>query len=374
MKKTVSGLILPIVLLMGLFFPVTAGDFLAVTGPCYLRFPEDHGPHPGFRTEWWYYTGNVTDEDGRDCGFQLTFFRHSLTPLQDRKNWPDPASTWRTDTLYLAHAALTDINGKRHLQAEKVSRPVLSMAGAERSGLSVSLQVHDWQATLQPEGHRLRADAGGFSLALDLLPEKPPVLHGEAGYSRKGGAPERASCYYSFTRMRVEGALSVDGKRHSVKGLAWMDHEFSTAPLEPGVTGWDWFSLQLREHSEVMIYLLREKAGGVHGASGGTFVSAEGKIRHLARDDVQVEPVDFWNSPRSGARYPVKWLVKVWPLNLEVTVAARFLDQEMRTQASTGVDYWEGAVSVRGTRAGRPVEGAGYVELTGYAKPFDAPM
>jgi predicted secreted hydrolase len=357
-------------------FTATAADdgFLQVTGPCRLSFPADHGAHPGYRTEWWYYTGNLTDRDNRHFGFQLTFFRSGIGSPALRNHWPEPASAWRSDQIYLAHAAISDTSGGRHLQAERMARPVLSMAGAEQATDIVTIHLHNWRAVITPQGHHLRADAAEFALELDLTAVKPPVLHGDRGYSRKGQSPERASCYYSFTRLETAGSLTVDGTRHAVKGSAWMDHEFSTAPLQPGVVGWDWFSLQLADHTEVMLFLLRQADGALNPASSGTLVLPDGDTRHLTIDDVRVTPLSFWNSPHSDARYPVEWRLQVSSLRLDLTLAARLDDQEMRTLRSTGVVYWEGSVQARGTYNQKTIDGIGYVELTGYAAPFDAPM
>lgn len=350
------------------------GGFLQVTGPCRLAFPADHGPHPGYRTEWWYYTGNLVDGQQRAFGFQLTFFRSRLEPPAAREKWPQPASAWRSDEIYMAHAALTDVAGGRHLQAEKTARPVLGLAGAEDHGDTWKIYLQSWQADISPEGHQLQADAGGFALKLDLKSAKPPVLHGDNGYSRKGQAPERASCYYSFTRLQAHGSISLEGKVHPVEGTAWMDHEFSSAPLAPGIIGWDWFGLQLDDRTEIMIYLLRQSSGNLNPASSGTFVMPSGKTRHLRRSEIRVEPLAFWTSPRTRARYPVKWKLAIDVLQCELTVTADPADQEMRTPRSTRVDYWEGRVKVRGTREAKAIEGVGYVELTGYARPFHAPM
>ena len=348
--------------------------FLQVTGPCRLSFPADHSPHPDYRTEWWYYTGNVTDGDNRRFGFQLTFFRSGLQPPDKREQWPDPASAWRTDQIYLAHAAISDISGGRHLQAERMARPVLSLAGADQVGRTVTIHVHGWQAVIAPESHRLQAGTDAFALSLELTPDKPPVMHGDSGYSRKGESTEQASCYYSFTRLQANGILTVDGNRHGVQGSAWMDHEFSTAPLQPGITGWDWFSLQLSDQTEVMIFLLRQPDGTLNPASSGTVVMPSGQTRHLPYGDVRIEPLSFWTSPQSGARYPVKWKVAIATLQLALTVTSNLDDQEMRTPESTNVVYWEGSVYATGTRDEKAIDGVGYVELTGYAKPFDAPM
>ena len=357
------------------FAAIAADDgFLQVTGSCRLSFPADHGPHTDYRTEWWYYTGNVTDGDNRRFGFQLTFFRSGLRPPDERRQWPDPASAWRTDQIYLAHAAISDIDGNRHLQAERMARPVLSLAGAGQVGGTVTVHLHDWQAVIAPETHRLQARADTFALSLDLTPDKPPVMHGDDGYSRKGESPERASCYYSFTRLQASGSLTVDGTRHEVQGTAWMDHEFSTAPLQPGITGWDWFSLQLSDRTEIMVFLLRHGDGTLNPASSGTVVLPSGQTRHLSRGDVRIEPLSHWTSPHSGARYPVEWQVALVPLEVELIVSANLDDQEMRTPNSTNVVYWEGSVQTKGTRNEKAIDGVGYVELTGYAQPFDAPM
>jgi predicted secreted hydrolase len=351
-----------------------ADDFAQVTGPCALRFPADHGPHPEHRTEWWYYTGNLSTAGGRRFGFQLTFFRSRLKPPADRARWPQPASAWRSDQIYLAHAAVTDVAGGRHLQAEKMARPVLGMAGATQSDGAWKIHLNTWQTVISPERHHLRAAAGDFALTLDLTPDKPPVLHGEVGYSRKGSAREQASCYYSFTRLGAEGTVAVDGVAHPVRGSAWMDHEFSTAPLAPGITGWDWFSLQLSDDSELMVFLLRLPDGTLHPASSGTYVPASGPPRHLARDELDITPRAFWTSPHSGGRYPIQWAVVIEALQLELLLDASLADQEMRTPRSTNVVYWEGSVRAQGTRREKAVEGVGYVELTGYAQPFEAPM
>lgn len=352
----------------------TPDGYMQVTGPCGLSFPADHGPHPGYRTEWWYYTGNLSDARHRRFGFQLTFFRRRLKPPSDRENWPQPASAWRTDQVYLAHAALTDISGRHHLQDEKMARAVLSLAGAAREENTWTIHLDNWRATIAPGRHHLQADADGFGLSLRLEPAKPPVLQGEAGYSRKGQTPDRASCYYSFTRLLADGTLTVAGAPIQVHGSAWMDHEFSTAPLQPGITGWDWFSLQLSDRTDIMIFLLRQRDGSLNAASSGTWVTSSGQSQHLRREEVQVEALNFWTSPRTGARYPIKWKVVIVPLRYELTVTANLADQEMRTRRSTDVVYWEGSVRMQGTAGGKPVDGVGYVELTGYDKPFDAPM
>lgn len=348
--------------------------FRVVAGPCDFRFPEDHGAHPGFRTEWWYYTGNVQTDGGRRFGYQLTFFRSQMAPSIAKTRWPAPASGWRTLQIYLAHAALSDIREDRHFQAEAMFRSALGMAGAEATESGSRVFLKNWSAEIDQSGHALTAEADDFSLALVLTPCKPPVAHGDAGYSRKGRDPEQASCYYSLTRLHTAGAIAIDGDAFPVSGLSWMDHEFSTAPLAEGVVGWDWFSLQLTDGTELMAYFLREPNGRFHPASSATFVNPEGKGAHIASGSIRLETTATWESPETGATYPSGWTLSTAAPDLVLSISPTLADQEMQTPLTTDVVYWEGAVSVTGTAGGRPVEGNGYVELTGYDRAFDAPM
>ena len=348
--------------------------YLSVSGPCNLEFPKDHGPHPGYRTEWWYYTGNMQAQSGEKYGFQLTFFRRQISPPGDRLNWPQPTSAWRTQQVYLAHSAITNITGKQHLQAELVSRQALGMAGANQIEDTTTLFLKNWSAHIGPDEHLLRVDSDGFSYELTLTPQKSPVLHGIAGYSLKGSAAERASCYYSFTRLNAAGKLSIGGNMVAVKGSAWMDHEYSTALLEPGLKGWDWFSLQLSDQTEIMAFVLRKEKGEIGPASSATVIDNRGQNHHISNHEFLVTVLSTWKSPHSKAVYPAGWRLQVFPSQLDLTIMPNLADQEMQTSGSTGMIYWEGSVSIEGTRAGRPVVGQGYVELTGYDKAFDAPM
>jgi predicted secreted hydrolase len=349
-------------------------DFLSVTGPCNLVFPKDHGSHSGYRTEWWYYTGNLEAETGNRYGFQLTFFRSQITAPADETRWPRPPSAWRTRQIYLGHAAITDIFNKRHLQSELMARGILGMAGVSQEEMDTLIFIKNWSAKIEADRHLLKTATDDFSYQLTLKPAKPPVLHGEAGYSRKGSTPERASCYYSFPRLKTEGSLTFGGNTIAVRGSSWMDHEFSTALLEPGIIGWDWFSLQLSDQTEIMLFLLRTEEGHLSQASSGTFIDSSGNPRHLTKDDFRVDVLNSWESPRSRAVYPVHWRLTVFPLAIQLTAKANLSDQEMRTQATTGVTYWEGSISLNGSVGKHPVKGSGYVELTGYAQSFDAPM
>lgn len=351
-----------------------AENYLSVTCPCNLEFPRDHGAHPGYRTEWWYYNGNLASAQGDPYGFQLTFFRSQISPPGAVQNWPRHPSAWRTQQVYLAHAAVSDIAGKQHLQAEDVCRGALGMAGVKTAGEETLVFLKNWSARIGPDSHVLKVDTPDFAYALNFRPAKPVVLHGDDGYSLKGSTPERASCYYSFTRLEGQGNITIRGKHVAVSGSAWMDHEFSTALLEPGLSGWDWFSIQLSDQTDIMIFLLRKKGGGLHPASSGTFVDPAGRTRHLAENDFKVEVRDTWKSSQSKARYPSRWRLQIASLGIDVTITSNLPDQEMRTLGRVGATYWEGSVSIAGTKNKHPVKGEGYVELTGYAGAFDAPL
>jgi predicted secreted hydrolase len=254
---------------------------------------------------------------------------------------------------------------------ERVARAGAGLAGVAQDGEATRVFIGSWSALIDPGGHRLKAPAKEFSLDLLCKAAKPLTAHGIEGYSLKGKRLESASCYYSYTRLEAEGSITLNGKDVPVRGTAWMDHEFSSAPLEDDLEGWDWFSLQLEDRTELMIYLLRHKPGENSPASSGTFVSASGEAIRLSHNDFQVEVLDRWKSPRSKATYPSRWKIRVIPLNLELSVVPILSDQELVTEKSTRVTYWEGSVSVSGRSGQGPVFGVGYVEMTGYAKSFD---
>jgi predicted secreted hydrolase len=371
-----AGWLLAILLVVPPVFTAMAiGDdhpgYRAVTGPCDFGFPRDHGAHPGFRTEWWYYTGNLRAANGARFGFQLTFFRHQLRPAADRHQWPQPASAWRTDQIFLAHAALTDIDAGRHYQAEDIGRGVLDLAGVELRARDARVFLGEWEAVVGSQGHALAMTDAEFGFDLKLVPVKDLVAHGDRGYSRKGTDPARASCYYSFTRLETRGTLRLIDRRFEVEGLSWMDHEYSTAPLEPGIRGWSWFSLQFDNGTELMLFLLNLKAGGYHSASSGTLVAPDGTTTAVTSDHIQAEPLRQWQSPHSGAEYPLAWRLRVHQPDLELRITTPVDDQEMTTSRTTGVTYWEGSVTAEGRMAGQDVKGLGYMELTGQVQVMD---
>jgi predicted secreted hydrolase len=329
-------------------------------------FPRDHGSHDAFRTEWWYYTGQVQTADGRRFGFELTFFRRGVAATAVRTN----PSRWAVKDVYFAHAALSDLSGGRFRYAEQISRAGLGQAGADADRLHV--WIGRWHAEAAPDAgapHRLTAQTADFALDLTLMPSIGPIVHGEDGVSRKGAATAQASHYYSFTRMTTAGTVTVAGKPMAVSGLSWMDHEFGSGELGGDQVGWDWFSLQLENGGDVMIYVLRHADGRADSSSSGTVVVG-GRAEALTAHDVRVTPTAWWISPASGARYPAGWRLEIPREDFSADIRPLLADQELRTGRSTRVTYWEGAVSVRATWRGRDVAGQGYVELTGYAKPF----
>lgn len=327
------------------------------------QFPRDHGAHPGYRTEWWYYTGHLVSDQGELFGYQLTFFRVALTPAPVRRD-----SAWAADTVYFAHFALTDVSRRRFFFADRAQRAALGLAGAATDRLHV--WVDDWQATAQGEDILLSARDGGLSLDLTLTPVKPPVFHGDGGFSRKAAGTDHASLYYSLPRLATRGSVTIDGRRHRVTGDSWMDREFSSSQLAPHQAGWDWFALQLDDGAEIMLYHLRLVEGGLDPASSGTYIDPQGHTRHLTLADFQVTALSHWRSPASGARYPAAWKIRLPALGYELTLTPTLPDQELRTTVSTRITYWEGQVRVAGQRLDLPVTGRGYVELTGYAGPL----
>jgi predicted secreted hydrolase len=333
------------------------GGFTRATVRRRFSFPADHGPHPGFRTEWWYFTGNLKTAEGRRFGYQLTFFRVALKPMGVARS-----SRWGANEVLMAHFAVTDVAGKRFHFAERFSRAALGLAGAGGSPLEVRLE--DWTAletSADLWSMQLAAREGEVAIDLRVRSIGPPVLNGEGGLSRKGGDAGSASYYYSLPRMETSGTIRVGGETFSVTGLSWLDREWSTSALERGQVGWDWFALQLDDGRDVMVYRLRRSDGTVDPFSSGTLVAADGTARHLDRDGVEVEVVDTWTSRASGTTYPSRWRLRVPGERLNLEIVPRLADQELLAS----VRYWEGAVAVRGISAGSP-GGSGYVEMTGY--------
>lgn len=331
-----------------------AGFARAMT-PRPFNFPADHGPHPDFRTEWWYYTGNLQTADRRHIGFQLTFFRVALAPTEQPR-----ASAWATRQLYFAHFAVTDTASSRFHAFSRTGRGALGMAGAEAAPFRV--WIDGWSAEGAGASPRLRASDGDVAIDLELSATKPVVLQGERGLSRKGPEPGNASFYYSFTRMPARGVVRLGAETLTVSGEAWMDREWSTSGLGADVQGWDWFAVQLDDGRELMVYLLRRRDGTVDPFSAGSLVAPDGAVRALGAGDVRVETLAHWSSARSGVRYPARWRLTVPSAELRLDIEPRLADQELRVNTR----YWEGAVAVTGMAGAWSIRGHGYVELVGY--------
>ena len=326
--------------------------------PREFRFPSDHGPHPRFKTEWWYYTGNLFSTNQRRFGYQLTFFRVALTPEP-----PQRPSSWATNQVYMAHFALTDPASGRFYYFERFSRDSLGLAGAQAEPFRVWLE--DWRVEGgqgEPPPMQLAASEDDVAIDLHLQSVKPVVLQGQNGLSQKSARPGNASYYYSMTRLATSGRIEIAGETFQVAGSSWLDREWSTSALGEDQVGWDWFSLQLDDGRELMYYQLRLKDGKPDPLSGGVLVEAGGASQSLQQGDLQIEVLEYWRSDKSGARYPAKWSLEIVKAGISLEITPLLADQELNTT----VRYWEGAVSVQGTQRDSPLGGVGYVELTGY--------
>ncbi len=326
-----------------------------------FSFPRDHASHPEYRIEWWYYTGNLDAADGRRFGYQLTFFRVGI----DRQ--PANPSKWAVRDLFMTHLAVTDVRQQQFRFADRLNRGGIGWAGADSAAYRVWNE--DWQVSLDATGRHILAAKtaeGDIGVDLQLDPGKAPAVHGRDGISQKGSQPGNATHYYSLTRMPTHGTLRVAGTDVRVEGLSWMDHEFGTSLLEPSQVGWDWFSMQFNDGSDLMVFRLRKSDGSVDSHSSGTVIEADGTATALRAGEFTLSPSHAWRSP-AGADYPLEWQVTIPSRDLALTARAAVTDQELRMEGSTGVTYWEGAIDIVGTRRGKPLLGRGYLEMTGYA-------
>lgn len=332
--------------------------FARALKPREFTFPADHGPHYPYRSEWWYFTGNLKNPQGRQFGYELTFFRFALTA-----EMPESKSAWRSNQLYMAHLTLTDVENDRFYTDERFSRAGNYLAGASNKKYQVWL--YDWSASTEGESDfplRLQAKSEGFAIDLLLKSQKSYVLQGDQGLSRKSPEPGNASYYYSYPRLATQGVVSIEGHNFSVTGASWMDREWSTSALSDQQSGWDWFALQLSDNSELMFYQLRRKDGQPDSNSSGSYVLADNTKISLKGQDVTIKILDSWKSPHSKINYPSRWRLEVPARNLELEVVPLINGQEL----NVSYRYWEGAVSVKGTKNAEPISGQGYVELVGY--------
>lgn len=322
-----------------------------------FRFPEDHGTHEGFRNEWWYFTGNLYDDEGKRFGYQLTFFRISLSPLTS-----DRASAWGTEQIYMAHFTISDIENEKFYSFEKFNRDAVGLAGFTKDPYKIN--VEDWYMLGTGEGDfpwQLYASKNGITLSVDVTPLKDIVLEGDNGLSYKSVDKTSASYYYSITRLATNGYIEIDGKRYAVSGNSWLDREWSTSTLSDDQGGWDWFSLQMDDDKEIVYFQLRYKDGSVYPYNEGSIVNSDGTTTALGTGDIGLTVLDTWKSS-SGISYPVKWQAEVTPLGKTLIVEAAFNEQEL----DLSTRYWEGAVNIYDSQNPNVIIGTGYLEMTGY--------
>ena len=342
--------------------PASAQTWQRAIGPWSWKFPRDHGAHPNFKTEWWYFTGNLQDEQKRPFGYQLTIFRQGIqfTPAQAN-------SRWAVRDFYFGHFTISDLAADHFHVAERVSRGALGEAKAAQGYMDVALGP--W--TIQQEGvneqYHLVAQEPDMAIDFQEHPLKPLVLEGVNGLSQKAQGAGEASYYYSYPRLATSGQLRIGEKSYDVSGLSWFDHEFSTSSLGQDQVGWDWFCLQLENNEEIMIYAMRDKSGAMDPNSEGTWVKADGTSERLAPGSFSIEKKGTWRSPHSGAIYPAGWHIIVPGHRADLTISPAMADQELHLTKMGALDYWEGACSIAGSVAGAPVQGVGYTELTGYS-------
>lgn len=323
------------------------------------EFPRDHFWHPEFKTEWWYFTGNLTDQAGHRFGYEITFFRDGIRPPNERQQ---QVSRFIVDDLQFAHFAITDANDARFLFREKTSRGAFGEAGFA-SGERVAW-IQDWSVTLTPDGFQLVARTDEMSASFESRAEKQPVVEGPNGISIKASGEDHASNYYSITRLQTTGELRIGNATHRVSGESWFDHEWATNQLARDQVGWNWLSVQFSDGTDLMLYQMRLANSSIDPASSGSVIAVDGTPTYLKSDAYAMTPLRWWKSKTSGATYPVGWRVDVPQSELQFTVSPVLENQELALGALT---YWEGAIDVSGTRAGKPIVGKGYLELTGYA-------
>ena len=339
-------------------FTLVAQEYVPALPGYRYEFPRDHFSHPQYQTEWWYYTGNLRAKDGHRFGFELTFFRQGVS----RK---PAASPWSVEDVYMAHLALSDISGGHYYATERLNRAGPGLAGVDAS--TATVWNGNWQTTMGEKAHTLRGIGENFSLALNVVPQKPPVIHGTNGVSQKAEGLGHASHYVSFTRMNTAGILALNGTQFQVDGDTWMDHEFFSDSTGGDEVGWDWLSVQLEDNSELMLYRLRHSDGSVDPYSSGTYIDAQGKAMHLALRDFSMRPTGAtYSSAKTGAKYPTAWSIAVPVLKLQIDITTPLQSQELISRF--GPSYWEGAIDVTGSHNNNAVRGMGYLEMTGYAE------
>ena len=341
----------------------TAADWQIAEPGWQYEFPRDHHAHENFKTEWWYFTGNLRDERGRRFGYELTFFRQGIRPPNERDH---TSSRFVVDDLKFAHFTITDAQGRKFLFFQKASRGSFAEAGFDRDDQIAWIDC--WRLKLNGDGSfDLAAAAEGTQLTLHLLPLKPPIIHGAIGISQKAAGAGHASHYYSISRLRTAGRLGLRNQSFSVIGESWFDHEWATNQLAPGQVGWNWVSAQLDDGSELMLYEMRLTNGGIDPVSSGTFIRADGSSVALTSADFKMTAGQFWKSAATEANYPIAWRIEVPNVQLDFRIGPLLRNQEL---VFTPLIYWEGAFDLVGQKGSESIHGHGYLELTGYAAPL----
>jgi predicted secreted hydrolase len=328
--------------------------------PWAWSFPRDHGAHPDFKTEWWYFTGNLQDSAQRKFGYQLTIFRQGVQFVPTQTD-----SKWAVRDAYFGHLTISDLSPQKFHVAERLSRGALGDATAATDHMEVNLGP--WSIK-QDDNEQIHLTAREDEIAIDLTlrPAKPLVLEGVNGLSQKAEGAGNASYYYSYPRLETSGNLQLGEMTYTVSGTSWFDHEFSSSLLGENQKGWDWFCIQLDNHEEIMLYVMRDKDGKMDPVSEGTWIREKGNALRIEPLSFFVEKTGTWKSPKSGATYPSGWQISIPGHQIDLTVSPLMLDQELRLTKMGKLNYWEGACTVEGKVGAQLVTGVGYTELTGY--------
>jgi len=330
-------------------------EYQDITRDYRLKFPEDFYYKKDYRVQWWYFTGHLLDQTGREFGYELTFF---VVGIQ-KKTYK---SRFGLRNIYISHFALSDVANNIFLFSDRSDSGAFDFAGARDDHLKVWVGENVVEGT--PDKMHLHASDDDKALDLILIPTKPVILHGENGYSRKSEAsPTLSSYYFSYTNMKTEGTLRIGNKTVMVKGRSWFDREISSQGLGQNQIAWDWFAIKLDDNREIMLYLLRHGDGSIDKNSSGTFIYSDGTYYHLSKKEFDVRVLSYYRSRKTRARYPSEWEIKIPSEGIQITLVPLMEDQELITTYSTFNYYWEGACSVKGTVSGRA-----YVEMTGYTR------
>ncbi|MEZ5346972.1 MAG: lipocalin family protein [Pyrinomonadaceae bacterium] len=333
-------------------------DLSTTIEPHMISFPQDIYAHQNVQTEWWYYTGHCKTESGKRFGFELVFFKRqtdddflSFLPLRLLAN-----------PMYAAHFAITDIENKKFYFRDLKSFSCPLDIPASASTTALELSIGDWKISGCGDSHKLHASIGNdIIFRATVRSTKPPALNGHRSADQDAVRKERSS-HFSYTRMQIDGTLSENGHSQSFSGSAWMDREFGTWYQRD----WDWFSIQLEDDCELMIYQFRNKENKPSRLSHGTFIDRSGKCVYLDAKDFSIEILGTWKSARTGTEYPSGWNIRVEKLGTELKIIPYLEDQELDTRATTMIVYWEGACSVTGSRNDKKISGSAYAELVGY--------